>query len=145
MHSGNKKELDFELNLLPVISVLAVCICFLLSTAVWVLIGQVELKQASGSVGILSDRTPLVVVSLSEKTIEVQLKNTMSNHKVVWNANAANVGQSLSQDITNLKNSVKGLDAAIVLSAKTVPYKKIVSTLELLKSQGFTQVGISPL
>lgn len=145
MQSGHKKELDFEINLLPVISVLAVCICFLLSTAVWVLIGSVELKQATGSVGILTDRTPLVVVSLSDSTVEVQLKNTMSNHKVVWNTSAANVGSNLSEDIASLKGSVKGLDAAIVLSAKTVPYQKIVSTLELLKSQGFAQVGISPL
>lgn len=144
MELTNKRELNFELNLLPVIAVLAVCICFLLSTAVWIMIGSVELKQASGSVGTLTDRTPLVVVSLSDSKIEVQLKNTMSNHLVSWNADSAAQGK-LVQDIKSLKQSTKDLNAAIVLSSKTVPYQKIVSTLELLKSQGFTQVGLSSL
>lgn len=145
MELENKKELNFELNLLPVIAVLAVCICFLLSTAVWMMIGSVELKQASGSVGILSDRTPLVVVSLSETKVEVQLKNTMSNHLVSWNASDGSTADNLVRDIKGLKSRTKDLNAAIVLSSKTVPYQKIVSTLELLKSQGFTQVGLSSL
>ncbi|NJN23297.1 MAG: hypothetical protein HC810_01375 [Acaryochloridaceae cyanobacterium RL_2_7] len=39
------KETNFELNLLPVISLLAVCISFLLLTAVWLPIGTLDIKQ----------------------------------------------------------------------------------------------------
>ena len=44
----NKKHLDFELNLIPCIDLLSVCICFLLLTAVWLQVGSLSVKQAIG-------------------------------------------------------------------------------------------------
>src|SRR5258708_1644931 len=46
--NGGKKELNFDLDLLPIISILAVCVCFLLSMAVWIPIGTVGMQQALG-------------------------------------------------------------------------------------------------
>ena len=42
------KDVNFEINLLPVISLLAVCISFLLLTTVWIHIGTLDVKQALG-------------------------------------------------------------------------------------------------
>ena len=44
--SKDKKNLNVELNLLPVFDVLSVCICFLLMTVVWIEIRQLETKQS---------------------------------------------------------------------------------------------------
>ena len=44
----NKKELNFELNILPILDILSVLICFLLLTAVWVQVGTIDTKQAIG-------------------------------------------------------------------------------------------------
>lgn len=44
----HKKHLDFEINLIPCIDLLSVCICFLLLTAVWLNIGSMNVKQAIG-------------------------------------------------------------------------------------------------
>ena len=44
---NGKKDLNFELNLMPVFDILAVCICFLLMTVVWVEVKAVETKQVS--------------------------------------------------------------------------------------------------
>lgn len=41
-------DLDFELNLMPVLSVLSICICFLLTTAIWNRMGFVGIHQAIG-------------------------------------------------------------------------------------------------
>ena len=43
-----KKNLNVELNLLPVFDILSVCICFLLMTVVWVEVRALETKQAVG-------------------------------------------------------------------------------------------------
>jgi biopolymer transport protein ExbD len=42
------KHLDFEINLIPCIDLLSVCICFLLLTAVWLNVGSMNVKQAVG-------------------------------------------------------------------------------------------------
>ncbi len=42
------KHLDFEINLIPCIDLLSVCICFLLLTAVWLQVGSLNVKQAIG-------------------------------------------------------------------------------------------------
>ncbi len=44
----SKKNLDFEVNLIPFIDLLSVSICFLLITAVWLNVGSMNVKQAVG-------------------------------------------------------------------------------------------------
>ena len=44
-----RKSLDAEVNLVPFIDLLSMCICFLLMTAVWVEMGAVNVKQTVGT------------------------------------------------------------------------------------------------
>jgi len=46
---GRKRSLDAELNLVPFIDLLSMCICFLLMTAVWVQTGGIDVKQSHGT------------------------------------------------------------------------------------------------
>src|ERR1700679_1403865 len=46
-----KKDLNFELNLLPVFDILSCCICFLLMTVAWIQIGSLNVNQALGAKG----------------------------------------------------------------------------------------------
>ena len=46
---GRKKNMNFELNLVPFIDVLSTCICFLLVTAVFINLGSFHTNQAVGS------------------------------------------------------------------------------------------------
>lgn len=145
METTNKKDLNFEVNLLPVISVLAVCICALITVAVWQILGSIELKQASGAVGLLTDRTPVAVVSLNGKTVEIKLKNSDLGHRVSWSVQDPKLAENMTRDLGLLRKQVQGLSSAIVLSAKDISYQRIVSTLEVLKTVGFSQVGLSSL
>src|SRR5690349_13029328 len=47
-NSKSKKELNFELNLMPVIDILTVCICFMLMTVVWMQVGALQAAQSMG-------------------------------------------------------------------------------------------------
>src|SRR3954467_15324231 len=47
--SGRRRSLDAELNLVPFIDLLSMCICFLLMTAVWMEVGAVNVKQLVGT------------------------------------------------------------------------------------------------
>jgi biopolymer transport protein TolR len=43
-----KKDLNFDLNIMPILDILSVLITFLLLTAVWVDLSSVDMKQAVG-------------------------------------------------------------------------------------------------
>src|SRR3982751_5213529 len=47
--SSGRRSLDAEVNLVPFIDLLSMCICFLLMTAVWVQIGALPVKQSRGT------------------------------------------------------------------------------------------------
>lgn len=46
---SRKRDLNAELNLVPFIDLLSMCICFLLITAVWVQTGAIQVKQTHGT------------------------------------------------------------------------------------------------
>src|SRR3974377_1599655 len=47
--TGRRRSLDAEINLVPFIDLLSMCICFLLMTAVWMEIGALQVKQLTGN------------------------------------------------------------------------------------------------
>lgn len=55
---GGKRPLDAELNLVPFIDLLVCCICFLLITAVWTQLAQVEVSQKGKSSAAESEDKP---------------------------------------------------------------------------------------
>jgi biopolymer transport protein ExbD len=145
MVSKKKREPNFEINLLPVISVLAITICFLLINAVWILVGSLDLKQASGSIPQLTDRSPVLVMSIFGEKVRLQLKNARRDLLYNFDSNLSQPDSRLLASIKNLKTSEKGVDTAIVLSAKAVPYQQVITAIETLRKGGFQQVGLSSL
>ncbi len=145
MNQDDKKKLDFDLNLVPFIDMFSVVLCFLIMTAVQVSLGAIDLKQSTGATSLTSDQTPVLVLSLSDENLELQLKNSKSEVRTSISKNSATFKEEANKLIQSIKAKDDKLNSAIVLSAQKVPYQQIVTLLELLKAQGFGQVGISSL
>src|SRR4051812_7178881 len=64
---GRRKNMNFELNLVPFIDVLSTCICFLLVTAVFINLGAFHTNQAVGSAKSQEKPKGSVTVSLGGK------------------------------------------------------------------------------
>lgn len=143
--SEDKKNLDFDLNLVPFIDMFSVVLCFLIMTAVQISVGAIDLKQSTGTTSLTSDQTPVLVLSLSESSLEFQLKNSKSDIRTSLPLNSKNLKEEAQKVISSIKGRDEKLNSAIVLSAQSVSYQKIVTMLEILKGQGFGQVGISSL
>ncbi len=56
--AANKKPVDAELNLIPFIDLLVCCICFLLITAVWIQLAQIQVNQKSPGAGGQGNQAP---------------------------------------------------------------------------------------
>lgn len=77
----HKPHLDFDLNLVPFIDLLSVCICFLLITAVWLNVGSMNVKQAVGGQSAAeTEKKPLLWVFMGETgdlTLDVRESSLM--------------------------------------------------------------------
>ncbi len=142
------KTLDAELNLTSFIDTLSVLVIFLIVAGINPsLIGALDLKQASGTTSdMTSDQKPILVVALEGDSVSYRLKNSKNSGIVRANlpANFAETS-TIQKQIAKFKTIEANLDSAILLSAKSVKYDRIISVLTELKQQGIGQVGVSSL
>lgn len=150
--SGGKKDLNVELNLLPVFDILSVCICFLLMTVVWVEVRTLETKQAVGgqSLSETDPKTSLWVSIDAKNNITVTVKSpkvrersstlASKNGQIDWN-------KAKSYLTSNAAATTSGaaIDNAHILPTKTTKYDQVIRLMDLLKQSGIKDIGLSPI
>lgn len=145
-----KKELNFELNILPVLDILSVLICFLLLTAVWVQMGSIDTKQALGDNAISGAKNPpsLWVTLQKDGTVELSLRDVPQaknlEHRVPKTAQGVN-WESLDSKIQALRNQWPDLKTSIVRPEARAAYGDVIKIMDQLKKNQFDGVGLSPL
>jgi len=147
-----KKHLDFEVNLVPFIDLLSVCICFLLLTAVWLNVGTVNVKQAVG--GQPADETekkPMLWVSLGDKgdmTVEARdagrLPANLRKFSVAAIEGKVNFGQ-LEAVMGQLKQAEPNLRTALIQPKAQTSYEMIIDVMDQFKKAGLHDLGVVPL
>lgn len=147
----SRKELNFELNILPILDILSVLICFLLLTAVWVQVGTLDTKQAIGdnttqasgknppSMWLTVEKDGRVTVSLRDLPGEKQLESVVprTSEGVNW--------ARLEAQLQSLKTKWPDLKTGIVQPNRETPYKDVIKLMDQLKQFKFEGVGLSPL
>ena len=147
-----KKELNFEINILPILDILSVLICFLLLTAVWVQIGTIDTRQAIGdntttagknppSMWITVEQNGIVTLSLRDMP-KANAQNLES--QILANSKGVN-WESLNAKLQALRNQWPDLKTGIVRPSPQTPYKDVIKVMDQLKQFKFDGVGLSPL
>ena len=145
--SQNKKNLNVELNLLPVFDVLSVCICFLLMTVVWVEIRAMETKQAMGSQAVAETaKIASVWLTIDERNnLTVVMKSiagTESKTMIPVKAGAIDF-EKVKAALTNAFN--QKATATHILPAKNTKYDQVIKLMDMAKQVGITNIGLSPI
>jgi biopolymer transport protein TolR len=148
----HKKHLDFELNLVPFIDLLSVCICFLLITAVWLNVGSMNVKQAVGGQSAAeTDKKPLLSVTLDANgTIILSVKDSnrvpanLRNVKVAAQAGKLDV-DSVGRILDQIRKSEPGLRTALIQPKAQTIYEDIVGLMDQFRKSGVVDLGIMPL
>jgi len=133
---GGKKSVDAELNLVPFIDLLSVCILFLLMTAVWVQISKMSaITQPSGE----------AVVQHSEVASLNEVKEDRAWDILVRKSGVEIVekGQSLGSFSANLFS--EALQKFSLRADDDVLYEDVIVVLDSLFSSKLTQVTIGGL
>jgi len=148
----SKKQLDFEVNLIPFIDLLSVSICFLLITAVWLNVGSMNVKQAvGGQAQEDTKKSPLVWVRMSNQgdlDLEVQQSSLVPaslrkfrigqvDNKVNWEA--------LEKALVSLRQAEPSLNTGLIQPTASTAYEEIIDVMDKMKTTGMTDLGVSPL
>jgi biopolymer transport protein TolR len=144
--SNRRRSLDAELNLVPFIDLLSTCICFLLMTVVWVEIGALQVKQATGTeAAATTSKTLEMDIRFATPTkLELAVKGgSKKNQKYI-------VESAKSEDrLAKLASILAGIpgvfSAARVTTMNGVTYGDMVSVMDVLREHGIVNLGVVPV
>lgn len=151
MQKGGK-HLDFEINLIPCIDLLSVCICFLLLTAVWLSVGSMNVKQAIGGQPVAeTEKKPVLWVQLGDNgalNIKVQdsakVPAKLANLTVAGLDGQANTAE-LQKALDALVSVEPNLRTALIKPQPNSPYEDIIGLMDQFKRKGLVDLGVVPL
>lgn len=143
-----KKDLNFELNLLPVFDILSVCICFLLMTVVWIQVGALQVSQAVGGQSAAETKNPPSVwITLNNSNdVAVTFKNSSKviSEKTIKSSGQRINWEAVSSEISNLGKA--GLvKVALIMPSGQSSYADMIRIMDEFKRVGIKDVGLSPL
>ncbi|MBY0470511.1 biopolymer transporter ExbD [bacterium] len=159
---GGKKSLEAEVNLVPFIDLLSMCICFLLITAVWVQTSSIDVKQSHGTSAAApnpSQKYEMEVRFTAPTALGVTLKTTKGGVIKSTKFAAATIEELANQFdaglgslIGTVVKSQNGLavDPSTVISSATVapnakvPYGHMVAVMDKLRKNKLVNLGVLP-
>ncbi len=152
---SKKKQLDFEVNLIPFIDLLSACICFLLLSAVWIQVGSLNVKQAVGGQSAAETvKVPALWAQMQDNG------NVILKFQDFPNSVVKQIGQqALVKSVEDGKINYEELTAKVAALVAVVPdlktglvmprgeseYESVIFLMDHLKKQGLTNLGVSPL
>lgn len=140
------EDANFELNLLPIISLLAVCISFLLLTAIWVNIGTLDIKQAMGESSEKPVETPKLQIKVNAKGFFVlDILNLKSKFKGIVIKKVDSDLSAIADLIERVKTAHPEVTTAMVIPNKNTKYQSLIRVFEHLKSNEIKDIGVSPI
>jgi len=150
---GRKRSLDAELNLVPFIDLLSMCICFLLITAVWIEIGSLQVKQSDGTDGaqMSAKDTEIAVHFKSAQSLTIDVKKNGKTQRTVAVTESTQGDNGHAAFMQKLDNQVRGLvaagpiSAAMLSPAEGVSYGDLVSVMDVLRKNKVTNLGVVPV
>ncbi|MFP5519405.1 MAG: ExbD/TolR family protein [Bdellovibrionia bacterium] len=146
------KKYDFELNLIPFIGFMSVCICFLLMTAVWIEINTLNVKQAVGGQSVAeTEKKPIMWVFMeTDGSVGFDVKDAgklpagLRKFRVAAKEGAMDL-EAISQYAAELVLKEPGLKTALIQPKAQTNYEDIISIMDSFKKSGLGDLGVVPL
>jgi biopolymer transport protein TolR len=145
-----KKDLNFEINILPVLDILSVLICFLLLTAVWVQLGTLDVKQAVGDNSLSgAQNPPSIFATVGPNAVQISLRD-IKKAKLPHEITVPNVAEGidwskLTEKIKVVKAEIPELKTGVIMPQAHTNYGDVVKLMDQLKQNSITDIGITPL
>lgn len=146
--SGGRKTVDAELNLIPFIDLLSVCILFLLMTAVWVQISKMSaFSQPSGEATISHSEVTSITEGKESRDWDVLVRTTGVEIKEDGQSLGVFKVDYIKETLEKFKpNLAKVQNPKIALrAADDVVYEDLIKVLDALFTSNLTNVTVGGL
>ena len=147
---NNSESSVVELNLVPFIDLMSVCIIFLLITAVWIQISMIQLGTSVYSKKM--DEEPAAPSQTPHAEVPFRIDVVSAGYKIVVGSQKvlipiSNGGKYDHEKLTEQLQAVKKVYPdkvdAVVSSEDIILYKHLIMAMDLLLAAGFPQVTIA--
>lgn len=149
---GRKKGMNFELNLIPFIDVLSVCICFLLVTAVFINLGSLHVNQAVGSQKLEQEKPKgSVTVTLADTNdVRIETKDVRAKQGAPVNVMIRNNKGQIDFDriekwVETFAANYAGVKTVMIMPNPRSKYNDLIQLMAQFKASSMDQIGIAPL
>ena len=146
--SGRRRSLDAEVNLVPFIDLLSMCICFLLMAAVWTQLNSVQVKQSTGTAATSSVNQVDVdfkFMSPTEMSLLVKGQGKVHSLKVAGQS-PEDANSKLGIELGALKEELarqgRKVGSVIMTPVSTVSYGQLVSTMDVFRRLEMINIGV---
>lgn len=147
---GRKKQTNFELNLVPFIDVLSVCICFLLVTTVFMSLGSFHVSQAIGEQKeeSASATDQSLMVSFGDQG-ELKL-DTQKGEKTIHSRQLKGLrGQvdldQLGKVLSQMTGNSTAIKTVLLLPHPQTKYDDLIQVMSQFRQSSFENIGVAPL
>jgi len=152
-HDNGKKDLNFELDLLPFISMLSCCICFLMLTAVWTNIRTLNIEQGLGHESSRANQSAssLWVIVDGNGSVELSVKDAPQmpaafNKISVYPSSQGKIDiQQIERIAAQMNQKLPDLKTALIMPKSKVAYGDVITLMDRLKKHNISEVGIAPI
>ena len=150
MPKKNKQEVDYQLDLTPFISLLSVCICFLLLTVAWFQVGALSVQQVMGTGAgeeKKDDKLTLWIYMRAGSKIEVRLKkgDQFITQKIIHSTGNTFDFQNFKKYAVSLKDQKANLNEVFIFPQENAIYEDIVKIMDRVRQAGIFNMGLSPI
>jgi biopolymer transport protein TolR len=146
---GRKKNMNFELNLVPFIDVLSTCICFLLVTAVFINLGSFHTNQAVGSAKSQEKPKGSVTVSLGGKgdiRFEVKDVKGAKSAPITISGVQGKINYARTEEwIKSFTSHYTAVKTVLLMPNPHSKYDDLIQLMAQFKASQMDQIGIAPL
>ena len=142
---GGRKRVDAELNLVPFIDLLSVCILFLLMTAVWVHISKMAaFTQPSGEALISHSEVSSINRAKEERDFDILVRQTGVEIKEDGRSLGEFQLEAVNSKLQELKALWKSeeIPKVSLRAADDVVYEDLIFVLDLLFNSKWTNVSV---
>ncbi|MBS1986235.1 MAG: biopolymer transporter ExbD [Bdellovibrionales bacterium] len=145
-----KKSLDAELNLVPFIDLLSMCICFLLMTAVWIQIGALQVKQTHGTAAPAGDAKGLDLEAHFNSPTQLDVKITQAGKMLRSVQLKADSQPQLIEQLSALFTQLgvptqNKVSSALLTPDKGVSYGELVTFMDTFRKFEVNNLGVVPV